>query len=779
FGKLGTLAESYPEHNEIARMYVLCAIEADPESGLEFLSISPYFREDSARKSLRKIELFEKLGKTAEAKAEEKRALQAFATDPLIKAKALERMIDLYLEDEQEEDELDAVREESESWKKPGAEDDSYLHFVDAYLGVAMEEKSELQPEGGGAKAEYFCSRKLRASPDLFSFESDFDAGMRLAEEEQWEEAIERLRRAAEGGHADAQNELANMYYEGKGVGKDLGKAYEWYREAASQGDATGQKDLGVMYYRGEGVEQDHAEAFRWFHKAAEQGDAEAQSNLAEMYRDGEGGVERDYAKAFKWFSKAAENRDGNLSKSNGKFELARMYENGRGCEKDASKASKLYREIADEGVDGSDCSELHLKAMIAVGNDFKAQGDYDLARKWFEQVSHDAEYPELGYVGLGDLLKEESADHSAAIDWYRKAAEKGNPCGVYELARCMESSSGAERDESSIKKWYEKAAKHDHPGGLFWMSQRASEAGDQEECERLLRKAVAQGDKNTHSTAFNSSGFNDGIEEAGQKLKEMDGYADGKSKGESNQVSKGIVPFNRHAAGYVTVVPFRSQKKKEDPADPSFDTDEIREKIESLIDRNSDVEKATYVSDLTALGTVLKKNKILGLEGRDLLKEMRALVIDMGFYLYGDSHGGGERVLTAAQYKEKRGRHDRKLQVQRRKEKTWDVFFFLLFTAMMVAGLFLLHSFGKYCSELEFIASVLDFLDSKDIRPRLVGMSLLFIASMALGKRLGGFMTRNRYVTKMNFDSHPVIASSPWWLSTICFMAWKFFLSS
>ena len=316
-------------------------------------------------------------------------------------------------------------------------------------------------------------------------------------------------------------------------------------------------------------------------------------------------------------------------------------------------------------------------------------------------------------------------------------------------------------------------------------MSQRASEAGGQEECERLLRGAALKECEN-----YRSFGFNYGIEEA-RKLLGMDGAADAKSKGDPKQGSKGKVPFNRHAAGYVKVVtnrtdkktePKQSQKEKEVPAESSFDCDELRDKIRALLDRNSDVEKATYVSDLARLGVVLEKNKILGLKPKALADEIRAVVLDMGFYLDGEeySHGwGGERVLTAAQYKEKRDRHDRKVQKLHRQEKTWDVIFFLLFTAIMVAGLFLLYEVGEYCSKLGGIASVLDFLDSKGIPPWTVGMTLLFIASLALGKRLGGFMTRNRYVTKMNFDSHPIIASSPWWLSTICFMALKFPLLS
>ena len=56
-----------------------------------------------------------------------------------------------------------------------------------------------------------------------------------------------------------------------------------WYRKAAEQGHAHAQNNLGLMYYKGLGVAQDDAEAGRWFRKAAEQGHAEAQFYLAFM----------------------------------------------------------------------------------------------------------------------------------------------------------------------------------------------------------------------------------------------------------------------------------------------------------------------------------------------------------------------------------------------------------------------------------------------------------------------------------------------------------------
>lgn len=63
---------------------------------------------------------------------------------------------------------------------------------------------------------------------------------------------------------------------------------------------------LGIALYRGEeGYYQDYEAAFEAFSKAANANHAAGQHNLAQMYRDGMG-TERDVKKALYWFSKSA-----------------------------------------------------------------------------------------------------------------------------------------------------------------------------------------------------------------------------------------------------------------------------------------------------------------------------------------------------------------------------------------------------------------------------------------------------------------------------------------
>jgi TPR repeat protein len=93
-------------------------------------------------------------------------------------------------------------------------------------------------------------------------------------------------------------------------VKQDYVEAARWYRKAADQGHAGAQNNLGYMYCQGQGVPQDYAEAARWFRKAADQGDAEAQYNLGIMYDQGQG-VPQDYVQAHMWLNLAAAHSNG------------------------------------------------------------------------------------------------------------------------------------------------------------------------------------------------------------------------------------------------------------------------------------------------------------------------------------------------------------------------------------------------------------------------------------------------------------------------------------
>jgi len=109
-------------------------------------------------------------------------------------------------------------------------------------------------------------------------------------------------------GDADAQFNLALLYYTGVGIPQDRRYAIYWYTKAAEQGHIQAQYFLGKLYNFGDGIEvrQDFKLAVYWLTKAAEQGHIQAQYLLGHMYEyDDE--PPQDYKLAFFWYTKAAE----------------------------------------------------------------------------------------------------------------------------------------------------------------------------------------------------------------------------------------------------------------------------------------------------------------------------------------------------------------------------------------------------------------------------------------------------------------------------------------
>jgi cell division protein FtsZ len=146
------------------------------------------------------------------------------------------------------------------------------------------------------------------------------------------------------GGSPEELFEKADSYYHGQGVRKNLALALRSYRKAAELGHAAAQNRLGWMYEKGEGVDADYGEAITWYRKAAEQGHINAMNDLGYMYRQG-WGVEQNYGDAMHWFRKAAEKYD-----SYAEYNLGQMYENGWGTEKDMDEAVRWFRRSAARG---------------------------------------------------------------------------------------------------------------------------------------------------------------------------------------------------------------------------------------------------------------------------------------------------------------------------------------------------------------------------------------------------------------------------------------------
>lgn len=94
---------------------------------------------------------------------------------------------------------------------------------------------------------------------------------------------IDELRTKATRGDARAQCKLGVLCYDGKDVEEDYLKAAHWFKLSAKQGDAWAQNDLANLYYEGHDVE-DYTGAANWYRMTAQQGNTAAQLALGMMY---------------------------------------------------------------------------------------------------------------------------------------------------------------------------------------------------------------------------------------------------------------------------------------------------------------------------------------------------------------------------------------------------------------------------------------------------------------------------------------------------------------
>jgi TPR repeat protein len=182
--------------------------------------------------------------------------------------------------------------------------------------------------------------------------------------------AAEALDFAAQKGVAGAQWKLARMYAEGDGVARDDAKAFELFSEviAHANDDSAPQAApfvsnayvrIGTYYYQGipnSKVKPDFSRARQAFSYAASFfGNADAQLNLARMYYDGEGG-ERDMIQAAKWAKLSADkgNPAAKALAIDVSLDLAQAHLDGKDTAKSAREAAKWARQAADYGsIDG------------------------------------------------------------------------------------------------------------------------------------------------------------------------------------------------------------------------------------------------------------------------------------------------------------------------------------------------------------------------------------------------------------------------------------------
>ena len=204
----------------------------------------------------------------------------------------------------------------------------------------------------------------------------------------------------------------------------------------------------------------------------------------------------------------------------------------------DNDEAEKWYREAAGQG---------HAEAMYKLSLIYRyglgVDEDDAKAMEWYRKAA------EKGLVGNRD----HGDDNVEALEWYRKAAEKGNAKAMYKLGMMYEYyNQGVEQDDAKALEWYRKAAEKGNAKAMYelgMMYEYYDQGVEQDDAKALewYRKAAEKG----HAEAMIELGmmyrYGQGVEEDGAEALEWHRKATEKGNAEAMIKLGGI-----YSEGYI-----------------------------------------------------------------------------------------------------------------------------------------------------------------------------------------------------------------------------------
>lgn len=226
-------------------------------------------------------------------------------------------------------------------------------------------------------------------------------------------------------GHRDwvaANKALGVMYTRGLGVEPDHGVGTRYIRRAAEGGDAESQAEMARRYDFGVGVERDPQQILHWAGLAAAQGNPQGQQYMGWAHHFGIG-VEENLETAVSYYQAAAAGGDP-IAQNN----LAVLYQKGQGVPQDLAYALSLFESSARQGFTAA---QIQLGLLYFQGQ--QVPRDPELARHWLQQAAGNGSA--LGAYFYGQLLESEQAIQ-AAREQYRQAAAGGVEQAVTALQR-------------------------------------------------------------------------------------------------------------------------------------------------------------------------------------------------------------------------------------------------------------------------------------------------------------------------------------------------------
>jgi enhanced entry protein EnhC len=334
------------------------------------------------------------------------------------------------------------------------------------------------------------------------------------------EDFIPELNQAREQGNTTAALLLADYYIAHSNDPERIKQARDIYQYLAEKGDKEGQLKLAYLYDTGLGGEVNLDLATKWYSSAAEQGQPIAQYLLGQLYHLGRIGTQPDYAEAKKWYTaaqavypkaavalgfiydtvennylRALESYQLAVQKKDavGEFNLALIYDNGKGLSVDYAKARELYSKAAEQGVISAmtKLADIYFTGLGKVRDEQRA---LQLYKKAADLNDGDALY-QLGlFSETGVALQ---LNFSSAVNFYTRAAAQGNEKAKLALARMYQYGLGVRQDTRQATRLYNELAANNNGYAQYQLALiqfNASGGHKSDVGKRLLQEASANG---------------------------------------------------------------------------------------------------------------------------------------------------------------------------------------------------------------------------------------------------------------------------------------------
>jgi len=214
-------------------------------------------------------------------------------------------------------------------------------------------------------------------------------------------------------------------------------------RQEAEQGNAGSQFGLGYEYFG----RKNYTEAMKWYRISAGNGYKIAFRNIASMYKDGRG-VEKDDIEATRWYLKALEN---------GEFSFS-WFETPRGKAAAAVVVAE-YRNAAEQGD-----ANAQLKFGRLYVNGWGVAENYPEAIAWYrkaaEQGNAEGQF-RVATILIGSTLyggpkiQNRNADYAEALEWFYKAAAQGHAQAQAYIGLIYHWGIHAIKDDIEAAAWY------------------------------------------------------------------------------------------------------------------------------------------------------------------------------------------------------------------------------------------------------------------------------------------------------------------------------------